>query len=133
MKHLLTLVLVVSFVGIGISGFMLSGMGGNHENGCVASVIDGTLCPTNSADLAVHHISAFQMLTTTIVSLVSHWLLLLASLLLISVFAFLYTKNVLFKKLVCVREQLRKLESDFSYSRQKIIFWLSLFELSPSL
>ena len=134
MKYLATLLLIVSFVGIGIFGFALfdHAMMDGSNSGCVASAIDGTECPTNIMAMASHHVSAIQTLTTTLPAS-SNWLLLLASLLLVSVSIFLFYKDLLFPKLESLPQRLRELTLHSLYSRKRIISWLSLFELSPAL
>ena len=123
----------MSFAGIGVFGFTLV----DHDmqspnNDCVASAIDGTECPTNIMAMTSHHVSAIQTLTTTLPAS-SNWLLLLASLLLVSVSIFLFYKDLLLPKLESLPQRLRDLTLHSLYSRQKIVSWLSLFELSPSL
>ena len=134
MKYLATLLLIMSFAGIGIFGFTLvnHAMMDGSNNGCVASAIDGTECPTNIMAMASHHVSAIQTLTTTLPAS-SNWLLLLASLLLVSVSIFLFYKDFLLPKLEFLPQRLRDLTLHSLYSKQRIISWLSLFELSPSL
>ena len=134
MKYLATLLLIVSFVGIGIFGFALfdHAMMDGSNSGCVASAIDGTECPTNIMAMTLHHVSAIQTLTTTLPAS-SNWLLLLASLLLVSVSIFLFYKDLLLPKLEFLPQRLRDLTLSSLYSRQRITSWLSLFELSPSL
>jgi len=134
MKYLATLLLIVSFVGIGIFGFALfdHAMMDGSNSGCVASAIDGTECPTNIMAMASHHVSAIQTLTTTLPAS-SNWLLLLASLLLVSVSIFLFYKDLLLPKLEFLPQRLRDLTLHSLYSKQRITSWLSLFELSPAL
>ena len=134
MKYLATLLLIMSFVGVGIFGFALfdHAMMDGSNGGCVASAIDGTECPTNIVAMVSHHISAIQTLTTTLPAS-SNWLLLLASLLLVSVSIFLFYKNLLLPKLKFLPQRLRELTLHSLYSRKRIISWLSLFELSPAL
>jgi len=135
MKYLVTLLLTISFVGIGIFGFALfdHAMMDGSNSGCVASSIDGTECPTSIMAMTLHHVSALQALTTTVVPPIGSWLLLLASLLLISVSIFLFYKNLLLPRLESLPQRLRDLTLHSLYSRQKIVSWLSLFELSPAL
>ena len=134
MKYLATLLLIMSFVGVGIFGFALfdHAMMDGSNGGCVASAIDGTECPTNIVAMVSHHVSAIQTLTTTLPAS-SNWLLLLASLLLVSVSIFLFYKDLLLPKLESLPQRLRELTLHSLYSRQRITSWLSLFELSPSL
>ena len=134
MKYLATLLLIMSFVGVGIFGFALfdHAMMDGSNGGCVASAIDGTECPTNIVAMVSHHVSAIQTLTTTLPAS-SNWLLLLASLLLVSVSIFLFYKDLLLPKLESLPQRLRDLILHSLYSKQRITSWLSLFELSPSL
>ena len=134
MKYLATLLLIMSFVGVGIFGFALfdHAMMDGSNGGCVASAIDGTECPTNIVAMVSHHISAIQTLTTTLPAS-SNWLLLLASLLLVSVSIFLFYKDLLLPKSELLPQRLRDLSLSSLRSRQKIVSWLSLFELSPAL
>lgn len=142
MKHLLTLILLISFVGIAVFGFTLFTHGmdssenthgvASSDNNCVTSPIDGTVCPKSIVAMTLHHISSLQTLTTSVVPSISNWLLLLAFILLILVSVFLLYKNLLFPKLELLPKRLRDLEVNLSYSKQKIISWLSLFENSPS-
>ena len=134
MKYLATLLLITSFVGVGIFGFALfdHAMMDGSNGGCVASAIDGTECPTNIVAMVSHHVSAIQTLTTTLPAS-SNWLLLLASLLLVSVSIFLFYKDLLLPKSELLPQRLRDLSLSSLRSRQKIVSWLSLFELSPAL
>ena len=134
MKYLATLLLIVSFAGMGIFGFSLfdHAMMDGSNSGCVASAIDGTVCPTRIMDMTLHHISALQTITTTVVPPISGLLLLLASLLLISVSILLFYKDQLLPKLGLLPQRLRDLTLHSLFSRQKITSWLSLFELSPA-
>src|SRR3990167_387326 len=134
MKYLTTLLLIMSFVGVVIFGFALfdHAMMDDSNSGCVASAIDGTECPTDIIAMTSHHVSAIQTLTTTLPAS-SNWLLLLASLLLVSVSIFLFYKDFLLPKLESLPQRLRDLILHSLYSKQRITSWLSLFELSPSL
>ena len=135
MKYLATLLLIMSFVGIGVFGFALfdhAMMDGSNSD-CVASSLDGTECPTSIMAMTLHHVSALQALTTTVVPPIGNWLLLLASLLLVSVSIFLFYKNLLLPKLEFLPQRLRDLTLHSLYSKQRITSWLSLFELSPAL
>lgn len=134
MKYLATFLLMMSFAGIGVFGFALfdHAMMDGSNSGCVASAIDGTECPTNIVAMTSHHVSAIQTLTTALPAS-SNLLLLLASLLLVSVSIFLFYKDFLLPKLESLPQRLRDLTLHSLYSKQRIISWLALFELSPSL
>ncbi len=135
MKYLATLLLIMSFIGVGIFGFVLfdHAMMDGSNSGCVASAIGGTECPTNIVAMVSHHVSVIQTLTTTTVPPIGSLLSLLTSLLLISVSIFLFYKNLLLPKLESLPQRIRDLTLRSLLSRQKIVSWLSLFELSPAL
>lgn len=132
MKYFLTIILIVSFVGIAIFGFTFFAYGmDSSDNNCVISPLDGTVCPTSITAMALHHISSLQTLIISVTPSISNWLLLLIFIILLSTLTILFLKNLLFPKLKLLREHLRDLETYLSYSKQKIISWLSLFENSP--
>ncbi len=133
MKRFLPILLILSFLGIAAFGASFFDMGMGHSGGCVASAIDGTACPTDIMGFAVHHVSALQTLMGTAVPSDSSWVLLLASLILVLVGISLFCKNLLLPKLELLPQRLRDLSLNHLRSQQKIISWLSLFELSPAL
>gem|GEM_PF-1280931 len=133
MKRIVSLPLILGFAGIALFGAILFDMSPGHMGGCVASAIDGTACPTNVADAATHHLSAWQSFTTTLVAPVSGWLLLIASLLLVSGSIFLFYRYLRYSRPApFILQRLRDLALDSLYSQRRIISWLSLFELSPA-
>ena len=134
MKYLLTTVLIVSFVGMGILGFAVfdHDMNSSHDT-CAGLSIDRAACPESIVGMTLHHISVLQILTTSTVLAGSSWLLLLASLFLVSVLIFLFYKDLLLPKLEFLRERLRDLILHSLQSKRRIISWLSLLELSPAL
>ena len=134
MKYLLTVVLVVSFVGMGILGSAVFDHDMNSsQDTCVGFSIDKVVCPKSIVGMTLHHISVLQILTTSTVLAGSSWLLLLASLFLVSVSIFLFYKNLLLPKLEFLRKRLRDLILHSLQSKRRIISWLSLLELSPAL
>lgn len=133
MKRILPLLLIISFLGIAAFGASFFDMSMGHSGGCVASAVDGTVCPTDIVGFATHHVSALQTLMGTAVPPDSGLVLLLASLLLVSVGVFLFFKNSLLPKPNFLPQRLRELSFNHLRSQQKIISWLSLFELSPAL
>ena len=133
MKYLISSLLVIGFIGIAIFGFMLFDIEMNHANtSCIAYMIDGTACPMNITDFALHHVFVLQSLSR-IVPPSPNSLLFLTSLLLISISISLFHKNLPNQKFKFPLQRLRNLELDSSYSERKIRSWLSLFELSPAL
>ncbi len=135
MKYLASLFLIISILGVAVFGLTMfdHGMHGQTNNNCLGSAIDGTECPTSLVAMTLHHISALQTLTTTTVPSNYTVLLLLATLILVSVSIFLFYKNLLLPKLVHLPQRLQELSIHSHYSRQRIVSWLSLFELSPSI
>lgn len=135
MKYFVSLLLIISFIGIGVFSFSLfdPNMMDDSSGGCIASAIDGTTCSMGLMAMTLHHISAFQTLTRTVVPPTPSWLLLIASLLLVPLSMFLFDKNLLLLKPELFRERWQDLRFHSLRSLQKIISWLSLFELSPSL
>lgn len=134
MKYLASLFLIVSIVGVAAFGLTMfdHGMHGQNNN-CVGSAIDGRDCPTNLVAMTLHHISALQTLTTTTVPSNYTVLLLLASLILAAASIFLLFKKLLLPRLVYLPQRIQELSLHSHYSRQRIVSWLSLFELSPSM
>ncbi len=134
MKYLASLFLIISILGVAVFGLtMFDHTMHGQNNNCIGSAIDGTACPTSLVAMTLHHISALQTLTTTTVPSNYTILLLLASLILASASIFLLFKNLLLPKLVVLPQRLQDLFLRSHYSRQKIVSWLSLFELSPAL
>lgn len=126
MKRVIPVVLIVSFVGIVVLGFTLFGHEKSHPNvNCVATQIDGSPCPTSLISFVIHHASALQIFSTT---LVSPLLLLLATIALVfwpSQKLLSPNPKFLYRKSIDFSSVLHK-------ARQKFISWLSLLELSPS-
>lgn len=130
MKYLVSLVLIISVVGIALFGFAIfnHGMMAGSDGGCIASSLDGTECPTSIMDMVLHHISTFRTFLLTLAPSAAS-VLLLASLLVVS-FIFLSPNNLFyFRRLFLFR---RDRDPSRLYNQQKIISWLSLFELSPA-
>src|SRR3989338_2869631 len=131
MKSFAALVLIVSFVGIGIFGFALLDHAMMHgsNSSCVASTIDRTACPASIIDMTLHHIFAFQRLMTTVLPLTSSMLLLLTSLFslglaLLSLFLFSPPRLAV--------SRYRQRYSFFAPQEQQRIHWLELLENSPA-
>lgn len=132
MKYLVSL-LMISIVGIGISGFALSTMNISHQGSCIASTIEGSECPTNITEFSTHHISAIQSFMTMVPSPIENWVSLLVSLLLIAASIVFFYNNLRYPRLELLHSRLREMKLHLFHSTQKIISWLALFELSPSL
>ena len=133
MRKLASTFLIVSLAAVAIFGFHLfdHSMMGGPDNDCVASTIDGTVCPTSLMDMTLHHVSVLQALTRTVVPSAGGLLLFMTSLILIFTSAVFLYKNLLDPGIEFLR--LGDSKPKFSHSRKKIISWLALLELSPSL
>ena len=125
MKYFASSLLIVSLVGVGIFGFALSDMGSNHQNGCVASTINGTICPMNIVDMTLHHISAIQTFMLA-VNPSFNWLLLLAFLL----FAFFLFLREHSSELIFSRHRFQ--DSCPPLQKYELTRWLALHENSPT-
>jgi len=132
MKYFIPLLLTISIIGLTIFGFLMFDMVENHvSTGCMASEINGSVCPMNISNYAFHHLSALQTLTNTLVAPVNSSLSLLLSLLFASLSTLLLYKVLIYPTKKSFLDRLKNFEFALSYSKQKIISWLSLFELSP--
>jgi len=133
MKHFLTLILLIGFVGISVFGFSVFSHGmSDSGSGCITSPIDGTPCPTNIVAMTLQHVSALQTLTVSVIPSFFSWLSLFAFILLISFSIVFFYKNLLHPKSELLYQRFRDLKLKSLYSHQKFISWLSLFENSPA-
>src|SRR3990172_5852865 len=68
MKYVFATFLIV-FLAVAVFGFIGMSHGGhNMERGCVASVLDGSLCASSALGVAIHHISAYQSIADVLIS-----------------------------------------------------------------
>ena len=133
MKYFTSLLLIIIFASVTIFGFALFNHGmDNLHKGCVASALDGTLCPQNIFAAALHHLAALQIFSSILISSSIDSLLMVGLMLLVLILIFLLSKNTLQPQLQFFPDRLRYFGLNFSLSRQKINSWLSLFEHSPS-
>lgn len=133
MKYLASLFLIASIIGVSVFGLTMFNHDMNNQTNatCVGSALEGTICPTSLVAMTLHHISVFQTLTTTTVPS-GYATLLFISVILASALLYISLKKLLPPKLVYVPQRLQELSLHSHYSRQRIVSWLSLFELSPS-
>lgn len=67
MKSAFVTLLIISFVGVAVFGFVSMIFGDTHNGGCIASNRLGAFCPLNSTfDFVVFHIDAFKYFSTAI-------------------------------------------------------------------
>lgn len=67
MKFAFISLLIISFLGVAVFGFISMIYGGAHNGGCIASKRIGALCPLNNAfAFVVFHIDAFKYFSNAI-------------------------------------------------------------------
>lgn len=67
MKSAFVTLLIVSFIGVAVFGFISMIFGDTHNGGCIASSRLGAFCPLNNAfNFIVFHIDAFKYFSTAI-------------------------------------------------------------------
>lgn len=130
MKYLTSLLLIISFIAIAVFGFAVFDHGmHSSSNDCVASAIDGIVCPTNIVNMALHHISVLQ--TFSQASIPSTASVLLSLLLFAMISFFLLRKDLFYLQPVFSLRGYRN--PTRPHRQQKITSWLALFEHSPAL
>ncbi|MDO8743306.1 MAG: hypothetical protein Q7J30_02000 [Candidatus Azambacteria bacterium] len=71
MKSAFITLLIISFIGVAVFGFVSMIFGDTHNGGCIVSNRLGAFCPLNSAfNFVVFHIDAFKYFSTAIFSVV---------------------------------------------------------------
>ncbi len=133
MKSIVSLLLIISLAGIATFGLTLFEMAPNHQGNCFAAM-DGAACPVNVIANSIHHIAVLQTLTTANTSPLFGTLALLVAFLAVSVLlTLLFDRKWLHPRFELLSQRLRDFKLNYSDSRQAIVSWLSLFELSPAL
>lgn len=67
MKYAFITLLIISFIGVAVFGFVSMIFGDTHNGGCIASSRLGALCPLNNVfNFIVFHIDAFKYFSTAI-------------------------------------------------------------------
>jgi len=134
MKKYIVALIFISFLGLAAFSIPVFNhrMNDSMDNNCVGSKVGNTLCPTNLVAAVVHHMSVYQALFNTTAPSISP-LVLLTLLVLLVVFALLFTKDIVGLKLNFLYKKSRDFELIKYRARQKFVSWLSLFENSPSI
>jgi len=102
----------------------------HRQSDCVVSIMTSTPCPTNLMSTLTHHFSAIQSLfNVTISTFVFSVILLIA----ISIIGLAYFFKFLFLYSQFITERYRDYRFRFNLGKHRLISWLSLFELSPSI
>jgi len=67
MKSVFITLLIISFLGVAVFGFVSMVFGDTHNGGCIASSRLGAFCPLHSAfNFVVFHIDAFKYFSTAV-------------------------------------------------------------------
>lgn len=124
-------ILLVGFISIAVFGFMA--MNDNHETGCIATTVNGGVCPAQDPlGLANFYLSAFRYFSNAVFSgnFASFFLAVLVSALISSA---VLSEKIFFSVKTFTSEQKRYFESFLPSFRQTIVRWLALRENSPAL
>lgn len=132
MKTFTSLFLILILASIALFGFAFLGHSMSDMKPDCAFPLSGTICPNDTIEMAVHHISTLQTFSNVVIPPIWNLILFFASLILAIFSTFLLYKFLAYFEFEFLRERLRDLKLNFFYSRQKIVSWLSLFELSPT-
>jgi len=134
MEHLISSLLIISLIATGIFAFMFFNHDTSNQSGdCIATIIGGTICPTNIVSFVQHHISAFQTFFNISISTAFNiFIFLLTILLFARIFVFV-DKNLFCLKADFFLQCLRDALFNNQLTRIRLISWLSLFEHSPSI
>ncbi len=126
MKSVFITLLIISFVGVAVFGFVSMIFGVDHNGGCIVSNRLGSLCPTNNPIIfLVFHLGAFKYFSTAVFSAIL--LILLAG----TIFSIL-------PKPISGDEEDDEFIFDYSFSKSFYTFkeqlnhWLSLHTNSPT-
>lgn len=126
MRYALSLLFVTSFIVAAVFGFVLLKMNAGHmTNDCLATIVNGAICPISMTYLAMHHIAALKIFATA----ATPFLPLFSFLVLLF---FSYIKNFFRLEFRFLPRCFRDSRFAFSSSQQRIISWLARFEHSPS-
>lgn len=131
MKHLASMCLIISFVGVGVFGLSaLEHSMSRGQSDCLASIMTNVPCLTNLKDVATHHLAAIQsFLNIPVGAFVFSIILLIvvSAIGLASLFRFLFLRS----QYITERSRNNRLGSNLG--KHKLISWLALFEHSPSI
>lgn len=127
MKSVFDIILIISFIGVAVFGFISMIYGASHEIGCVASSLIGSaFCPNNILNFITFHIDAFKYFSTAILSII------LLILLVMTVFSILPPPlddekddfdDIIFSE--------NNLKQNYNF-KKRLIRWLSLCINSPA-
>ena len=135
MKSALTIILILSFVGITVFGFSAMNHGNGH-GGCIAATSRLIDCPANASgilDFIAFHLNAFQNFSAAVMNDN-----ILVAFLLLTAFLFAITSGYIDDKFFPEfsnpnSSRRRKYEKSFANPlKSQIIRWLTLHENSPS-
>ena len=135
MKSLLTIVLLIGFVGVAVFGFagVSHGASDAHDSGCIMALAQGADCPTEerAADFLAFHLGTFKSFSTAIFG--EPALASLLTLILLAAFiaaAALASDATPSRSVAHFRHRWR--EFLCAVKQRRLLFWLSLREHSPT-
>ena len=132
MKYLASLLLIASFVGIALFGAVIFDHNMRISDiNCVSSAIGEIACPASIVAMTLHHISVIQGWLRQLRQFLA--LFVVCFFIFITFLSSLFHKNLLLPKLELLPERLQNLTLHSLFIKQKIVSWLSLFELSPAI
>lgn len=133
MKQLATLLILFSFSVMAVFGFamMTHAMAGDTGIGCFAGLVGGEDCPLGGTDIAIHHIAAFQIFSSSPIP-AGIGSLLLVGLSLLFVAWFSRVPPFRTQSRLVARERQDHLRNYFS-AIDVFVQWLSLLEFSPAI
>jgi len=131
MKVTTSLFLAISLLFIAVFGLTALDHSMSHQQSdCVVSIMTSAPCPTNLMSIVRHHLSAIQsFFNVTISTFIFSVILLIA----VSMLALTYLFKFLFLRSQFITQRSRDYRFRFNLGKHKLISWLSLFELSPSI
>jgi len=128
MKNVLRLLFLISFLTLSLFGMVFVEASMSHAN-CLVSTLTGSPCPLNGAESVTHHLSAYQILSRATTPL---GLSLGVTLFVLIAFVLLREKDIGAQTRLKL-SRTRYWHEHGSPPDGNFLFWLALFEHSPSL
>ncbi len=135
MKSLLTIVLLIGFVGVAVFGFagVSHGASDAHDSGCIMALAQGADCPTEerAADFLAFHLGTFKSFSTAIFGEPVLASLTALILLVLGFAAFELRADAVHPRLAAYARYRWRQFLDLAEKR-KLLFWLARCEHSPT-
>jgi len=130
MKSITSLSLIISFLLIAILGLAVLDHGMDHQRSdCAVSVMSSAPCPTSIRNITEHHISAIRSLLSVPLS-TSVFLVII--LFVTSLISLIFSAKFLLLHDVFFIRKFQKYQLVFNLVKLRLLSWLALYELSPS-